>query len=156
MGMLLDEIDLSNLDFWARPVADRDAAFAALRRQQPLAFFEEPPATDLIPMGPGYWALTRHADIVEASRHAELFCSGRGTNIGDMPPHFLEFFGSMINMDDPRHARLRRIVSRGFTARQLDAMKSDVEGIAREIVDGIAERVCATSSPRSPPCSRCS
>ncbi len=46
--------------------------------------------------------------MVEASRHADLFCSGQGTNILDMPPEFREFFGSMINMDDPRHARLRQ------------------------------------------------
>ena len=60
--------------------------------------------------------VTRHADIVEASRQPELFCSGRGAvSILDMPEEFLEFFGSMINMDDPRHARLRGIVSAGFT-----------------------------------------
>ena len=46
----------------------------------------------------------------------------------------------MINMDDPRHARMRRIVSRGFTPRQLGLMKADVEGVAAEIVDEIAER----------------
>ena len=60
-----------------------------------------------------------YEDIVEVSRHPELFCSGKGTNIPDLPPSFNEFFGSMINMDDPRHARMRRIVSRGFTPRQL-------------------------------------
>ena len=57
-----------------------------------------------------------------------------------MPTEFLEFLGSMINMDDPKHARLRRIVSRGFTPRQLDQMKGDVEAIATEIVDDIVER----------------
>ena len=84
--------------------------------------------------------MTRHADIVEASKNAALFCSGAGTNIGDMPTEFLEFLGSMINMDDPKHARMRRIVSRGFTPRQLDQMRGDVEAIAAEIVDGIIER----------------
>ena len=64
----------------------------------------------------------------------------RGTNIGDMPEDFLEFLGSMINMDDPKHARLRRIVSRGFTPRQLDQMKGDVEATARGIVDDVIER----------------
>jgi cytochrome P450 len=78
--------------------------------------------------------------VVEASRHPELFCSGKGTNIGEMPPEFLEFFGSMINLDDPRHSRFRRIVSRGFTPRFLDSLKADVSSIAAEIVDGIAEK----------------
>ena len=90
--------------------------------------------------GPGFYCLTRHAEVVEASRHPELFCSGQGTNIGDMPAEFLEFFGSMINLDDPRHARFRRIVSRAFTPRFLESLKADVAGIAADIVAGIAPR----------------
>ena len=67
----------------------------------------------MTPPGPGYWSLTRHADVLEASKQPALFCSGGGTNIGDMPTEFLEFLGSMINMDDPKHARMRRIVCGG-------------------------------------------
>src|SRR5437868_6689780 len=122
MAMRVDQIDLSDLAFWEQPYDVRNEAFRTLRREQPITFFEEPPVSGL-PQGPGYWSLTRHEHVVEASRHPELFCSGKGTNIGDMPPDFLEFFGSMINMDDPRHARMRRIVSRGFTPRKLDEAK---------------------------------
>jgi methyl-branched lipid omega-hydroxylase len=133
------DIDLSDITFWERPYDEREAAFAALRRQDGLAFFEEPELAAM-PRGPGYWALTRYADVLEASRQPELFCSGRGTNIGDMPPDFLEFFGSMINMDDPRHARLRRIVSRGFTPRVLNSLVEDVERAATAIVDDVIEK----------------
>ena len=69
-----------------------------------------------------------------------LFCSGKGSNIGDMPEPFLDFFGSMINMDDPRHARLRRIVSRGFTPRHLSDLQENVERRATEIVDRLIEK----------------
>jgi hypothetical protein len=48
--------------------------------------------------------------------------------------------GSILALDDPRHARLRRIVSRGFTPRTLDKLKSDVEAVAVDIVAGIAEK----------------
>jgi cytochrome P450 len=137
--MRTEEIDLSDLEFWAKPLAERDAAFATLRAQADLVFFEEPEMVGL-PKGPGFYALTRHAEVVEASRHPELFCSSKGTNIGDMPTEFLEFFGSMINMDDPRHTRLRRIVSRVFTPRYLESLKADVTSIADEILWGIAER----------------
>jgi cytochrome P450 len=137
--MQLAEIDLSNLEFWGRPLEEREEAFASLRARPEPAFFEEPDIPG-IPRGPGYWCLTRHADVVDASRHPELFCSGRGTNIGDLPQEFIEFFGSMINMDDPRHARLRRIVSRAFTPRHLESLRTDVEMIAAEIVSGIAAR----------------
>ncbi|HAZ35831.1 MAG TPA: cytochrome P450, partial [Acidimicrobiaceae bacterium] len=107
----LAEIDLSDVDpFWSGPMVDRYAGFATLRREDPIRFFAEV-GNDFIPAGPGYWAITRHADVIEASRHPEWFCSGEGTNIPDLPPEFREFFGSMISMDDPRHARLRKVVS---------------------------------------------
>src|SRR5262245_7713088 len=109
-----DEIRLSDLSFWLRPTEEREGAFATLRRERPISFHEEPWFEGLqFPRGPGYWAITRYHDILEVSRTPEVFCSGQGVNIVDMPPDFREFFGSMINMDDPRHARLRRIVSSG-------------------------------------------
>jgi methyl-branched lipid omega-hydroxylase len=135
----VDEIQLSDIEFWARPIEEREGAFATLREERPIAFFEEP-LTVMLPRGPGFWALTRHEHILEVSKHPQLFCSGRGTNIGDMPPDFLEFFGSMINMDDPKHARLRRIVSQGFTPRMLDSMRADVERAAADVVDAIIEK----------------
>ncbi|HEX6420361.1 MAG TPA: hypothetical protein VFZ77_17810, partial [Acidimicrobiales bacterium] len=136
----VDDIDLSDLDWWTRPLDERAAAFAALRAERPVAPMTLPGMPEMGIAETPYYAITRYADIVEASRHADLFCSGQGTNIADLTPEFNEFFGSMINMDDPRHARMRRIVSRGFTPRQLEAMRTDVEGVAAQIVDEIAER----------------
>jgi cytochrome P450 len=136
----VDDIDLSDLEFWTRPLAEREAAFAALRAERPIAPMVFPGLPHMGLPESTYFSVTRHADIVEASRHADLFCSGKGTNIADLPPDFNDFFGSMINMDDPRHARMRRIVSRGFTPRQLELMKTDVEGVAAQIVDEMAER----------------
>src|SRR5690606_20035692 len=136
----LDEIQLSDLDLWTGPIEVRDAAFARLRAERPIAPMKLPALPHMgLPEGE-YWALTRHADIIHAGRHPELFCSGRGFMIADMPPSFVEYFGSMIGMDDPQHARLRRIVSRGFTPRQLEKMRSDVEETAAGIVDEIIER----------------
>ncbi|HEY8524828.1 MAG TPA: cytochrome P450 [Acidimicrobiales bacterium] len=139
-GVDVDAIDLSNLDWWERPLAEREAGFAALRAKRPIARMDLPEMPLMGVPASHYWALTRHADVVEASRQPKLFCSGQGTQILDMPVPFLEFFGSMINMDDPRHARLRRIVSRGFTPRQLELLRADVEGVAAGIVDEVAER----------------
>ena len=138
--MSLDQIDLSDPLFWARPVAEREGAFLTLRQQDPIRFFAEPDASEMFPPGPGYYSLTRHADVLDASKRSSVFCSGQGTNIPDMPTEFLEFLGSMINMDDPKHARMRRIVSRGFTPRQLDQMKGDVEATAAGIVDDVIDR----------------
>ena len=139
--MRLDDIDLpDNEGFWTLPMADREAAFATLRREDPIRFFAEIDFGEFLPAGPGYWAVTRHADVVEASRHPEWFCSGEGTNIPDLPPEFREFFGSMISMDDPRHARLRRIVSAGFTPRMVQRLEDEVERISAETLDRIADR----------------
>ncbi len=138
--MPIAQFDLSDLDFWALPLDRRAGAFSELRSRRDLAFFSDPDPLPGMGKGRGYYCLVHHAEIVEASRHPELFCSGRGTNIFDLPPELLEFFGSIINLDDPRHARLRRIVSRAFTPRFLASLQADVSKIAAEIVDGIAER----------------
>ena len=138
----VDEIDLSALEFWQLSQEERHAAFALLRRDGPIRFHQEfePPPEIPLPKGPGFWSLTRHADVVAASRNAEVFCSGKGSQIADLPQEMNEFFGSMINMDDPRHARLRRIVSRGFTPRALQALERDVQSRARTVVDRVLEK----------------
>jgi cytochrome P450 len=78
-------IDLSDLDFWGLPFDDRLEAFRALRRERPVTFFEEAPLP-LLPQGPGYWAVTRHADVVAVSRDSSTFSSARGSVIPDLPP----------------------------------------------------------------------
>ncbi|MFB4265499.1 cytochrome P450 [Nonomuraea sp. GTA35] len=132
------DFDLSDRDFWAKPMSEREEAFERLRSLDAPAFFEESEMT-YMPKGPGYYALVKHADILEASRNPEVFSSGDGgaTNIPDMPAEFAEYFGSMINMDDPRHARLRRIVSRAFTPKMIKQFESDVEAAAVGIVDDL-------------------
>lgn len=132
--------DLSDVErFWTAPIEERAAAFAALREREPVPFFAEPEFAYL-PPGPGYWALTRLDDLVEASRNPTVFTSGPGsTSVADLPPEFLEFYGSMINTDDPRHARLRRIVSRGFTPRRLAALTDEVQATATRIVDDVID-----------------
>jgi cytochrome P450 len=130
-------IDLSDTAFWGWPLADRAAAFALLRAQQQPQFYAEP-QVPFSEKGPGYYALVRYADVAEASRHPDVFCSGKGaTNIVDLPAEFNEYFGSMINMDDPRHARLRRIVSRAFSPRMIAKFEADVRRAATTVVDDL-------------------
>jgi methyl-branched lipid omega-hydroxylase len=133
------DFDLSDWDFWGLPPAEREAAFARLRALDHPAFFAEPD-TPIGNRGPGYYALVRHADITEASRNPAVFCSSQGaTSIPDLPAEFNEFFGSMINMDDPRHARLRRIVSRSFTPKVIKKFEDDVDVAAGQVVTDLLE-----------------
>jgi methyl-branched lipid omega-hydroxylase len=140
----LDDIDLSAEEFWALPLDQRDAAFTVLRRDSPFAFFAEP-IVPFIEPGPGYYAVVRHADVEAISSQPKLFCSGQGaTSIPDMPPELNEFYGSMISMDDPRHAKIRRIVSKAFTPRMLEALIDSIESIFDGIIDD-AQAVAAAS-----------
>jgi methyl-branched lipid omega-hydroxylase len=132
------DLDLSQNAFWGRSPARRHAVYARLRAMSPPPYF----APIDSPFGGasehGYYALVRYADVAEASRNPEVFCSGSGaTNIIDTPAEFNEYFGSMINMDDPRHARLRRIVSRAFTPRMIRKFEEDVQRRAAAIVDDL-------------------
>ena len=133
------DLDMSQNAFWEQPPAQRYAAYARLRAMPSPPFFEAPEN----PFGTserGYYALVRHADVAEASRNPELFSSAAGaTSIIDLPVEFNEYFGSMINIDDPRHARLRRIVSRAFTPKMIKKFEEDVQRTAADIVDDLLE-----------------
>ncbi|POM22871.1 putative cytochrome P450 124 [Actinomadura rubteroloni] len=132
--------DLSDLAFWARPRPEREAVFAALRDRDAPVFFPEL-KLPFLRTGRGYWALVRHADVVEASRRPDVFSSEpTATGIADMPRYFARYFGSMINMDDPRHAKIRRIVSRAFTPRVLAKLETDLAATATAIVDDLLAR----------------
>ncbi len=139
----VDEINLSDLDFWRRPWSERETAFATLRAQRPIAFFEEPEVENTaieFPPGPGYYALTRYRDVATASRHPEVFTSGPGAvSILDLPPEMVEYFSGMISTDNPKHARLRRIVANAFNPRNVKAIENSIEVLAdRIIADALA------------------
>jgi cytochrome P450 len=136
----LGSFDLSAPEFWIEPREVREGAFRTLRDQQPVSWWEEYDFPDAqFPKGPGYWALTRHEDIWHVSRNPQLFASGQGVNIGDMPLEIGEFFGSMIMMDDPKHFRLRSIVSKGFTPKEIARVEEYVKVKAKGVVDRLLE-----------------
>ncbi|WP_214412429.1 cytochrome P450 [Sphaerisporangium fuscum] len=133
-----DQVNLSDWDFWARPMEERERAFELLRERDTPVHFDALQVS-YAPDGVGYYAIVKYADVLEISRNPEVFSSGEGgaTNISDMPAEFAEYFGSMINMDDPRHARLRRIVSRAFTPKMIQKFEEDVQAAAARIVDDL-------------------
>jgi len=124
---------LIDFDWWQRAGrAERDAEFDALRRR-PRVFV---PLGSARPGPPkGFWALTRYADVLEVSRRPEDFASGAGTQIFDQPAALREYRGSIIDMDNPEHSRMRKIVSRGFTNKSLESIRDLVESTTHEILD---------------------
>jgi len=130
----LDAIDLSDRQFWGAPPEQRHAVFDLLRRERPFAFFAEP-VVPYIPVGPGYHAVTRYADVEAISCQPSLFASGSGAvSIADMPPDLNEFYGSLISMDDPRHGKIRRIVAKAFTPRVLEGLVGNVQAVVDDVV----------------------
>ena len=138
--LALDDIRLGEIEQWMRP--DREGIFAKLRAERPVSFHQEPvPPPDLgfdFPQGPGFWALTRYADVMQVSRDPDTFHSAPTSTVGDMPAEIAEWLGSMINMDAPKHTKLRLIVNRGFTPRQVARIDDSVRQQAKEIVDRVA------------------
>jgi cytochrome P450 len=102
---------------------------------------ESPVARHLERGGPGFWAVTRHADIVRISKDPETFSSARGTNISDPPAADLPLIQAiLINMDPPQHVKFRRIVRAGFTPNRVQKLEPHVRAIARSIVDEVAHK----------------
>jgi cholest-4-en-3-one 26-monooxygenase len=130
--MSLTEIDLLE-DAWARGVPHE--TFARLRREAPVCWHPEPD-------GPGFWAVTRHADVVAVSRDPATFSSERGSVfIDDQTEEAMaQQRLSILNMDPPKHQRYRRLVSRGFTPRMVARLVETIEHRAVRIVDDVADR----------------
>jgi len=109
--------------------------YQLLRREAPVYRHPEPD-------GPGFWALTKYDDIITVSMDSGTFSSWQGgTNIPDLPEDGLTFIRMiMLNMDPPQHTKYRRLVSKGFTPRIVEAMEPHVRIIANDIIDRVAER----------------
>lgn len=95
--------------------------YRVLRDHHPVAWQDEHEVLGW-PDGPGFWAVTRHADVVRVLKDPETYSSHLGaTQIRDPDPADLPFIrGMMLNQDLPGHGRLRRLVSRAFTPRRID------------------------------------
>ena len=105
--------------------ADRDAALAQLRRDDPVHW-----DTDN-----DWWLITRHADVRDVSRDSDLFSSEpRG------PWHAFEAHFSMQAMDGEPHRRHRSIVNRAFTPRMVAQLGERARQFADEAIDALADR----------------
>lgn len=130
-----DPIDLSSRAFWSTGAAARERSFAVLRAERPVSW--HPPVEDALmhdPEDPGYWAVTRHADIVAISRNSEVFLSGKGVLFENIPEELLEASQSFLAMDAPRHTLIRKVVHAAFTPRQVRRIEDSIYANAAEIV----------------------
>ncbi len=136
----VDEIQLADPALWTRSEEVIEGALRTLRRERPVSFHREYGHGDLIKEGPGFWAVTRYADIDLVSKNPQTFRSGNGIAIWDFPPEMASSFNHMGNEDGADHIRLRRIISRAFTPKVLAHLEDVIAQEAREIVDSIIDK----------------
>ncbi|MFJ6370896.1 cytochrome P450 [Streptomyces virginiae] len=110
-------------------------SYRLLRERHPVAWQPEPEIQGW-PAGPGFWAVTRHSDVVRVLRDHRTYSSWLGaTQIRDPDPADLPFLRrTMLNQDPPEHGRLRRLVSRAFTPARVDAFAARVRERARTLL----------------------
>lgn len=133
--------DISSKQFWQKNAVERQKVFKQLRDADPISW--QRPVQDAVtpdPDDPGYWAVVRHADIAQVSRDHHTFISGQGVLMDLLPPVLLEMVQSFIAMDNPRHDKLRSLVSVAFTPKQIRRIEDQITAAAEKIVDDIAGR----------------
>jgi cytochrome P450 len=125
--------DLTDLDNFADGFPHH--IFEVHRREAPVCWHEP---TEHTPDGVGFWSVATHAEALRVMRDPETFSSERGgTLLQD-----LDIAGSVLAMmDDPRHARIRRLVSTGFTPRTVvrleDELRQRARGLLERVDDGV-------------------
>ena len=141
--MRLHDVDLSDADAFNDGFPHE--YFAFLRREHPLAWHpetEKSVAHRGLPPGPGFYAVSKHADVIHVSKNPELFSSWLGgTNIPTVPDEQMNQLRLlMLNMDPPQHVKYRKLVRSGFTPTKIKQLYADVQALAAHIVDKVARK----------------
>lgn len=138
--MELDEVDLTDLRLFADGFPHD--VFRRLRREAPVWWH---PPTEHTPDGEGFWVLSRHADVLSAVSDAATFSSerapghdGGGTLIQDLPYGFAA--GVLLNMtDDPRHRRVRALVTPSVSPRALARMEGELRARTAALLEAAVD-----------------
>ena len=109
------------------------AEWAWLRRHAPVFWYERPNVDP-------FWAITKHADIIELGKQPHLFLNAPRLAVfeNDIPPPPEGETRHLLNMDPPDHARYRRLASGWFTPRAIRSMDDKVARVTREVIDEAA------------------
>jgi len=111
------EINLLDREFWR---TRQHEAWTWARANEPVYYDENS----------RFWAITKHADLLHVERHDEIFSSKGAYRVNETPNE-----SNIIANDDPRHLAQRRIVSRGFTPKAVDAWNPHFEKLLDEMID---------------------
>ena len=131
--MQLSDVDLTNPDIFQQGVPHD--MFKLLRREAPIYWHPEK-------AGPGFWAITKYADLKAVSKNPTLFSSERqGAIMRDPKPQDLPFVQSiMLSMDPPRHRNYRGVVNKAFSPRMINSLHGRIRAMVTRIIDGVIEK----------------
>jgi len=121
------QIDIYSPDVYSAGIPHQQ--FAWLRENAPVHWHEHPD-------GGGYWAVSRHPDVVRVSKDFKTYSAEQGfVMVDEMEPEVLDMVrNQLLGMDPPRHAPLRRAVITRFTSKRLAELEPQVREIARGIM----------------------
>ncbi|BBX36268.1 NikQ protein [Mycolicibacterium mageritense DSM 44476 = CIP 104973] len=128
--------DITSHEFWSQPFDVRDETFAQLRATDGLTWHRPLPTLFDI-SEPGFWALTRRADLQFASQHPELFTSTLGVALDPMPADVQRFASFFLTMDPPEHTTYRKLISSAFTPRNVRRIEEQIHANAVAVVDDL-------------------
>jgi cytochrome P450 len=128
--------DLSDPAFWRKPPEERMEHFRWMRAAAPVSWHGESEAWN----GRGFWAVVRYDDVRTVSRDAKTFCSSKGVVMleEDLSPEAVGV-QSFLLMDEPEHGRLRGIVQKAFSPRQIALIEEQIKANARMIISELNE-----------------
>jgi len=111
--------------------------YAALR--------DHDPVHHVVPRGKAaqdYWVLSRHADVWQAARDHQTFSSAQGLTVtyGELETIGLQDNPPMVMQDPPAHTEFRKLVARGFTPRQVEAVEPAVRTFVVERLERLLAR----------------
>ena len=116
--------------------------FKQLRAEAPIYWHEED-----LDFEPGFWALTKHEDIIKVSKDPKTFSSAVGGHLMTMgdpevvdPAAVAAIIGNMIGMDPPEHQIYRKMVAPSFTPKSIRNLEDGMRNKVRELLDKVADK----------------
>jgi cytochrome P450 family 130 len=124
------KFELATADTWPNPWP----MYRGLRDHDPVHHVIPPKHAE-----DDYYVLSRHADVWAAARDHETFSSAQGltVNYGDLEMIGLQDNPPFVMQDPPVHTEFRKLVSRGFTPRQVEAVEPKVREFVVERIEGL-------------------
>ena len=133
----IDPLDLVDADRYAQRGYPHDV-WARLRAEAPVAYITAPGFEP-------FWAVMKHADVMEVSKQPSRFSNAQGITLAragqpPMPPSEM-----LVLLDPPKHGPVRRVVSARFTPKAVRERRPDVDHIAADVLDDAASDIAAGS-----------